>query len=1030
VANAGRDTTLLQCTAAPINIAAGCTDPDANLSTCQLTSGVGSYSGGYITFTPTASGTYTFVLKATDACGLTDYDTSVATVTLNQAPVANAGRDTALFQCTAAPISIAAGCTDPDGNLGTCALTSGTGTYSGGYITFTPTVSGAYTFVLKATDACGLTDYDTSVAHVTVNQPPVASAGRDTAMFQCVAAQICIPAGCTDVDDNSTGCELVSGEGTYDGTNICFTPATAGVHLFIVKATDACGATDYDTSAVTVTLNRTPVADAGNDTSVFLAAPTPISRAAGCTDPDGNLATCELISTPGSFDGSHITFTPTSAGTYTFIIKATDDCVDGAARAEGLTDYDTSIVTVRINEPPVANAGADQTLTCQTLGQPICWAAGCTDIDDNLANCELVSSVGTYSEGQICFSPTISGTYTFVLKATDGFGATDYDTSVISVRVTGEPLLMLDESDTTVFCIQTGAHQICVPFSYIAPGNNLKEITAVGTLPTTVTYEDGEGLFCFSPPIGGGSYSFDLTATDSCGLQGTASHLHDVILLDCDTTTCFTAQIEKTHNSLQGHYEFVDVTLTGVGGELGGYDFLISYDASALSAVEVLVGQMLEDCGWEYFTYRFGATGNCIGGCPSGLLHVVALAEISNGFHHPSCFGPVEGTPEQLFTIKFLVTNDRGYECQYSPVKFYWIDCGDNAISSIHGDTLSVDKRIFAYDGEMLWDELNDVLFPNYLRPFGTGADDECMVGFKYYPDRCIEFWYGGVDIICSDSIDARGDLNLNGIANEIADAVLYTQYFLIGIDAFPETSSRSREAAIAASDVNADGTPLTVGDLVYLIRIIVGDALPYSKLSPFAQDVSVHYDGTVMATEASANVGAVLMTFRTAEDVRVTNLTSMTLRQSAAAGELKVLLYDISAKSIGSGLRDLIRIEGHAELVSLEAADYNGNMLITKLGQVTLPTTFALGQNYPNPFNPETVIEFALPTAGDVSLSVYNVAGQLVKTLINGNMRAGYHQIRWDGRDASDRDVSSGVYFYKLDTNGFSETRKMLLVK
>ena len=171
VANAGRDSTLFQCTPAAISIVAGCTDPDGNLSTCLLTSSTGTYSGGHITFTPTGSGTYTFILKATDVCGLTDYDTSVVNATANQAPVANAGRDSTLSQSTPAPISIAAGCTDPDvnpaGSLSTCLLTSGPGDYSGGHITFTPTGIGTYTFILKATDVCGLTDYDTSVVNVT-----------------------------------------------------------------------------------------------------------------------------------------------------------------------------------------------------------------------------------------------------------------------------------------------------------------------------------------------------------------------------------------------------------------------------------------------------------------------------------------------------------------------------------------------------------------------------------------------------------------------------------------------------------------------------------------------------------------------------------------------------------------------------------------------------------------------------------------------------------------------------------------------
>ena len=255
VANAGRDSTLLQCTPAAISIAAGCTDPNGNLSTCVLAPGssTGTYNGSNITFTPTGSGTYTFILKATDLCGLTDYDTSVVNVTANQPPVANAGRDSTLSQCTAAAISVAAGCTDPNGNLSTCLLTSSTGTYSGGNITFTPPGIGTYTFILKATDLCGLTDYDTSVVNVTANQPPVANAGRDSTLSQSIPAPISIVAGCTDPDNNLSTCQLTSSIGTYNGSNITFTPPGIGTYTFILKATDLCGATDYDTSVVNVT---------------------------------------------------------------------------------------------------------------------------------------------------------------------------------------------------------------------------------------------------------------------------------------------------------------------------------------------------------------------------------------------------------------------------------------------------------------------------------------------------------------------------------------------------------------------------------------------------------------------------------------------------------------------------------------------------------------------------------------------------------------------------------------------------------
>jgi len=94
------------------------------------------------------------------------------------------------------------------------------------------------------------------------------------------------------------------------------------------------------------------------------------------------------------------------------------------------------------------------------------------------------------------------------------------------------------------------------------------------------------------------------------------------------------------------------------------------------------------------------------------------------------------------------------------------------------------------------------------------------------------------------------------------------------------------------------------------------------------------------------------------------------------------------------------------------------------------LPTSFALAQNYPNPFNPSTEISYSLPVASQVELSVYNVLGQKVNTLVNSEMPAGDHTVTWDGRNSSGGSVSSGVYFYRIQANNYVETKKMMMLK
>jgi hypothetical protein len=94
------------------------------------------------------------------------------------------------------------------------------------------------------------------------------------------------------------------------------------------------------------------------------------------------------------------------------------------------------------------------------------------------------------------------------------------------------------------------------------------------------------------------------------------------------------------------------------------------------------------------------------------------------------------------------------------------------------------------------------------------------------------------------------------------------------------------------------------------------------------------------------------------------------------------------------------------------------------------LPDRYDLSQNYPNPFNPVTRISFSLVQGSNVTLRVYNVKGELVNTLVDGNLPAGDHVIDWDGTDDGDHSVASGIYFYTIKTTEFTATRKMVLVR
>ncbi len=97
------------------------------------------------------------------------------------------------------------------------------------------------------------------------------------------------------------------------------------------------------------------------------------------------------------------------------------------------------------------------------------------------------------------------------------------------------------------------------------------------------------------------------------------------------------------------------------------------------------------------------------------------------------------------------------------------------------------------------------------------------------------------------------------------------------------------------------------------------------------------------------------------------------------------------------------------------------------------LPAQFALHQNYPNPFRlgvENTTFVLALPLRQQVEVVIYNLLGERIRTLVQGILPAGMHTLRWDGRDAGQRQVASGVYFYRCITPGAALTRKMLILQ
>ncbi|MBN1212068.1 MAG: T9SS type A sorting domain-containing protein [candidate division Zixibacteria bacterium] len=495
--------------------------------------------------------------------------------------------------------------------------------------------------------------------------------------------------------------------------------------------------------------------------------------------------------------------------------------------------------------------------------------------------------------------------------------------------------------------------------------------------------------------------------------------------------------IEAVHDVLPG--KIVDVDLYGNSPQgFGGFDLLLGYDAENLTFLGANTdnSRLFTECGWEYFEYRFGPFGTSDSTAPSGQIRIVGIAESNNGNFHPSCFDIEDNGV--LFTMKYLVSDDVKYDCAFIPISFFWYDCGDNTICNRIGTELYIADRVYDFiDGEN-WKlvtpgNVNVIEFPTY-----EGAMESCVspgADNKPKVSRNIDFYNGGINVICNGDPDLQGDLNLNGIAYEIADMVLFRNYFLEGVEAF----GQYYQGSIAASDINYDSIPLTVEDFVYMIRVIVGDVLPHPDTVNTCDDTASFSlnNGTVTVDFDSADsLGAVYLKVQ-GEVTPVLEAAGMDMEYHYDSAYTNIIIYSFEVgKSVHGG--PLVSGLGDKPVVEAATVTYYGakvTAVFDYLLDVTdesgdLPHDFSLGLNYPNPFNPATTFEYSLPYACEVELNVYNIRGQKVRTLVNQTMSAGRYTAVWHGVNDDGRSVASGVYFYRIRTDDFVATKKMILMK
>ncbi|MCE5249119.1 T9SS type A sorting domain-containing protein [bacterium] len=255
----------------------------------------------------------------------------------------------------------------------------------------------------------------------------------------------------------------------------------------------------------------------------------------------------------------------------------------------------------------------------------------------------------------------------------------------------------------------------------------------------------------------------------------------------------------------------------------------------------------------------------------------------------------------------------------------------------------------------------------------------------------------------------------------------------------------------VSAFDLNKDGE-VGLGDLV-LLGSAWSQTSKAAKALPMSNDVALgltaSYDQTtatyilnISASEVEGLNGLGLTLSYDTEALQLVNdgisgLGTVNVTRETEPGMLSINSY-FKEGEFNGGITIAFTSKGtnkdlNFELVDASVAINSTVSAVSELANVTLnavPTVYSLAQNFPNPFNPTTTIEYSIPQSGNVSLVIYNMAGQKVRTLVNENQSAAFKKVVWDGKNELGESVAAGLYFYKLVSGNFTKIQKMTLIK
>jgi len=243
--------------------------------------------------------------------------------------------------------------------------------------------------------------------------------------------------------------------------------------------------------------------------------------------------------------------------------------------------------------------------------------------------------------------------------------------------------------------------------------------------------------------------------------------------------------------------------------------------------------------------------------------------------------------------------------------------------------------------------------------------------------------------------------------------------------ESFVETGPSNEECGALLNLPPSDFTLLspTDGDTIVIDQSNLGDD------QPFAWGASVDPNGTAVEYEVCVTVAAPFDQFcddngtSTAQFVPLSDIADYIDSLNQAAGTGVVLTVDWTVYA-SDGVNETEASDGPRSVT------FDAGWVLSVDEEMGIPDVFALHQNYPNPFNPVTTIRFDVPQENHIRMDIYNILGQRVRTLVNSDMQAGYHTIRWNGTNDMGKPLSSGMYIYRIHSSEFTSVKKLVLMK